>query len=190
MENNEKKHTFVNDLTNILVTLGAINTIDAQALKENFMRTEGASYEEFLLDEGLVEKEELLQALSKHYKVPSFDVMGIFFDHLLLTNFPKDFLLRNAIIPLELDNDELVIVAASPDVVGLAQAIARFTENDIVFMVGIGREICDAVKEFYDKALTEEVSEDEDLQEEHRLEREAEEYIQRKSSILIEGDDE
>lgn len=183
MENAEKKHTFARDIAEILIKLKALSPLEAENYKKYFAESDSEQFEEFLLDEELIEKKPLLQALSLYYKVPAIDVTGEFFDHLLLTNLPKDFLLRNEIIPFQIDNDELVIIAADPNLHGLAAAIERFSNNDTVFMVGIGRDICDAVEEFYDKAPTE-INEDEDLRVEKQLDREVEDYEEREDDIF------
>lgn len=183
MANKNTKKNFVDDMVAILVRQGALQNSEAQAIKESFARSTSAQFDEFLLDEGLIEKPALLKALSEYYQMPAVDVVGEFFDHLLLTNFPKDFLLRNRVIPLEIDQDELVVVAAEPDMAGLEHAIRKFTENDIIFRVGIARDICDAVKEFYDVAPTEEIPEDLDIQEEHRQQREELSYEYHKDKI-------
>lgn len=164
----ENKHTFAHDITAILLKYRVIQESEAKAMREAFAQSESEQFDDFLLEEGLVEKSDLLKALSEYYKQPVCDVVGEFFDRLLVTNFPKDFLLRNAIIPKEIDVDEVVIIAADPSIPGLVQAIERFTDNGVVFMVGLRRDICDAVKEFYDEAPTEDIPEDLSILDEHR----------------------
>jgi hypothetical protein len=85
--------------------------------------------------------------------------------------FPKDFLLRRAVIPLEVDQNTLFVIASEPDSDGLESALREFVSYDIELYVGIRLDICDAVKEFYDDAPTEE-GQDEDLRVEHQLEQE------------------
>lgn len=191
MQGNKKDNTtFVDRILEILTKQGVLKLQEVKNLKAAFEQSAAEQFDYFLLSEGLVEKSALLGALSTLYKVPAFDVTGAFFDHLLLTNFPKDFLLRNAVIPLELDGDELVVVAAEPDTPGLEHALRRFTENDIVFMVGLRTAIGDAVKEFYDKAVTEDIPEDVDIRQEQDQERAADQYVRRKRAISRSGDDE
>ncbi len=190
MRTEENKHTFAKDFADILVSIKAITPQEAENMKKAFAQSNALLFEEFIIDEGLIEKQPVLVALGQYYKVPFIDVIGEFFDHLLLTNFPKDFLLRNRIIPLSIDNEELVVVAAEPTTPGLASAIEKFSNNDVVFMVGIGRDIIDSIEEFYDKAPTE-VSEDinlrqedVDLRQEKQLKREEEDYEEREDDIF------
>lgn len=149
------KHSFENELTTILVSHDAISQKEAIALEYAFYQSDADEFEDFLLEEGLVADNDLLDALSQYYKVPAFDVVGHFFHRLLLKKFPKSFLLRNGIIPLDADNESIVIVATDPSMPGLTEEIAHYVSYDIYFMVGIRRDICDAVKEFYDPADTE-----------------------------------
>ena len=72
-----------------------------------------------------------------------------------MRKFPKDFLLRNAIIPLTVDVNTLVVIASQPEKDGLESSIREHVSYDINYNVGLRRNINDAVKEFYDKALTE-----------------------------------
>jgi len=171
-----KNGTFVDRLTAILVEHGVIPEKEVAAIHEGFAKAEKAQFDDFLLEEGLIDADVLLQALSEYYKVPSFDVRNHFFDTHLIHMFPKDFLLRNAIIPLERDENMLIVVASNPQQDGLEAALGEYVSYDINFYVGIRRGITDAVQEFYDRAPTQ-VIEDIDLREERRLEREKDKKV-------------
>ena len=77
-------------------------------------------------------------------------------------------LLQNVIIPLEVDENIMVVVTSRPDNPDLLPEIGKYVSYDIQFYVGIGHDICDAVKEFYDMSETE-VDDDEDIHEEHLI---------------------
>lgn len=168
----ERKQQFEAGLTKILVSNKVLTEEEAKAMHVAFVDSEKEQLDEFLLDEGLVEEEDLLSALAQYYEVPAFDVVGYFFDTFQLRKFPKDFLLRNAIIPLEVDENIMIMIASEPNNPELLDKIGEHVSYDIRFRVGLRRDICDAVKEFYDKADTEE-SQDQDLHVEMR-ERQAE----------------
>jgi len=163
--------TYVEELTATLVRLGYFSKDEGEALKKAFLESEQEIFDDFLIEEGLIEPDELLKGLSIHYQVPSFDVVGYFFDYDLLHKFPKDFLLRNAIIPLEVDENILIMIASEPDLPNLLEDINEHVSYDVRFYVGLQQDICDAVKEFYDKAPTQ-VQEDIDLRKERILARE------------------
>ena len=142
-----------------------------RALQRSFKNSEKENFDDFLLEEGLIEEAPLLRALAEYYQVPSVDVTGYFFDRQLLRNFPKDFLLRNRIIPLEMEDDELTVVASQPDNPDLLSTMGAYTSEDIQFRVGLGRDISDAIREFYDKSPAE-VLDDQDLVDEQLEEEE------------------
>jgi hypothetical protein len=170
----EIKDTFVDDVCVQLVRMKVISDKEADALKKTFAESSHDNFEEFLLDEGFVERAELLHALSLHYKVPSFDCDGFFFNCQLLRQFPKDFLVRNGIIPVEVDENMLFVVASDPEAEGLESQMRNYVSYEIEFFVGIKRDIWDSIRDFYDKSLTEDVEmEDADIREEERDERDA-----------------
>jgi len=158
----EKRETFAQELCEILVRHHVIDEAEGRALQRSFKNSEKENFDDFLLEEGLVEEAVLLRALGEYYQVPPVDVTGYFFDTQLLRNFPKDFLLRNRIIPIEMEDDIMVMVASDPDNADLLPAIGAYTSEDIQFRVGLGRDIADAVKEFYDKSPTD-LLDDQDL---------------------------
>lgn len=167
----EKREKFAQELTDVLVKHGSISEVEGRSMQRAFKNVDRDNFDEFLLEEGLVEEEQLLSALSEYYQVPAVDVTGYFFDTELLRNFPKDFLLRNGIIPLEMEDDVLIIVASNPDNPDLVSGLGAYTSEDIQFRVGLARDISDAVKEFYDKSLTD-LMDEQDYQDEQLIEEE------------------
>ena len=147
-------NSFEQALVDIIVDLEIASRTDVQAMSVAFSEQNKGRFDVFLLEEGLLLEQDLLRVLSVYYQVPSFDVVGHFFDTTMLHKFPKGFLLRNAIIPLELDEDILVVVTSDPSRVGLESSIREHVSYDITFFVGLERDICNAVKEFYDQSLT------------------------------------
>jgi hypothetical protein len=160
--------SFEAGLLEILIRMRVVTGEDALAIQQSFHDSDVDQFDDFLLSEGIVDEENLLQALSEYYQVPAFDVVGYFFERHYVRMFPKDMLLRNEIIPLEVDENMMVIVASKPDNPELLPEIGTHVSYDIQFYTGIGRDICDAVKEFYDKADTED-DVDEDRNEENIL---------------------
>lgn len=152
-----KNETFARALSEILVRDGVISLQASHEIQKMFKESAIDQFDYFLLQEGLAQKKEILKALGSYYQVPAMDVVGQFFDSVLLNNFPEEFLVRNEVIPLEEENEDmLVVVAADPEKEGLESAMRNYSTADITFMVGIGRDIIDAVREYYDKADNEE----------------------------------
>lgn len=180
-----KKETFAKELCDILVRDNIISFKASQDILHSFKQSEIDQFDYFLLQEGLVPKEEILKALSIYYQVPAMDVVGQFFDSVLLNNFPEDFLVRNEVIPLEEENEDmLVVVAADPERDGLESAMRTYAKADITFIVGIGRDIIDAVREYYDKADNEE-NYNKDIDEEHLEETQAHSQLLEEEGGLI-----
>ena len=175
-----KHATFVQGLTEILQKRNAIKSTMAKSLAKAFKDSEKPYFDEFLLDEGLVDKDDLLQALGEYYQVPPFDAIGYFFDHALVRMFPLEIMLSNAFIPIEQDENIMVIAASNPNDTNLLPIIGEYVSYDIQFRVGIRQDIVDAVREYFDRSLTE-VDYDEDLDNERVArvkEREKEEELE------------
>lgn len=167
----EKREKFAQELSEILVKHRIISEAEGRSMQRAFKNADRDNFDEFLLEEGLVEEAPLLTALSEYYQVPAVDVTGYFFDTELLRNFPKDFLLRNCIVPLEMEDDVLIVVASNPDNPDLLSGMGAYTSEDIQFRVGLARDISDAVKEYYDKSLTD-LMDEQDYQDEQLIEEE------------------
>jgi hypothetical protein len=151
-----------------LVGLQYVTPDDGIQLLLKYDESDVDQFDDFLLSEGIIEQEQLLHALSEYYHVPFFDVNGYFFETHLLRMFPKDMLLRNEIIPMQVDENIMIMVAANPNNEDLLFDIGENVSYDIRFHVGIARDVCDAIKEYYDKADTED-NQDEDIREEQLL---------------------
>lgn len=161
-------HTFVSEFLDVLVRMDAIKKSEAEASDTAFHESAKENFVDFLVEEGLVDRGDILIALGQYYQVPYFDVVGHFFELHLLHQFPKDVLLRNGFIPLEVDENMLMVVASEPDNLELLNIIGEYVSYDVQLSVGIRLDITDAIKEYYEKSVTE-VEDDLDLREERRL---------------------
>jgi len=178
--------SFEAGLLQILIRMHVISGEDALALEQAYHASDINQFDEFLLSEGIVDEENLLQALSEYYQVPAFDVVGYFFEHHYVHMFPKGVLLRNVMIPMEVEGNCMIVVASNPNNPELLVELGNYVSYDIQFYVGIGRHICDAVEEFSDKADTE-ISEDEDIDAEQRLSNEEQRLIDEFYQVEEEG---
>lgn len=172
----EEKKSIPRAITEILLHDDVISEEVAGQLEHMFDTADKDVFCEFLINSGFADRCDVLEALSEYYQVPWFDTQGYFFDHMLLHQFPKEFLLQNNIIPVEVDEDMLVIVAADPGNSDLLYLIGSYVSYDVRFEVGLARDIQDAVKEFYDEAVNAEshAPDDLDWDEDHRLIKEEE----------------
>jgi hypothetical protein len=163
-----KHESFVEGITKILQKRNVVNAQEAHALKNLFKGANKPNFDDFLLDEGLVEKDDLLNALAEYYQVPAFDVVGYFFNHATVRMFPKEFLMSNGIIPAEQDENILIVVASNPADPELLLRIGNYVSYDIQFRVGIRQDIDEAIEEFFERSLTE-VDYNEDLDDDREM---------------------
>ncbi len=147
----EKNSPFVSRFFDVLVKNGSMKEAEAKSFIKEFQGRAKGNVVSFLLEDGLVERETILQALSTVYDVPSFDVNGHFFNHEMLLLFPKDFLIKQAMIPLDLDEDILTVVVSNPEDEKAIEELGNFVNYNISIYVGISDHIIEAIKEYYDE---------------------------------------
>ena len=167
-----KHESFVDGITKILVEHKAIKPEEGRNLRKAFEKSPKPNFDEFLIDEGLVDKDDLLLAIGEYYQIPWFDAVGYFFNHALLRQFSKDFLLSNAIIPIERDQNMLIVLASNPNNSNLLPLIGEHVSYDIRFRSGLRQDIINAIQEYYDDSPSEvdfEPTYDEDLQENMKM---------------------
>jgi type IV pilus assembly protein PilB len=150
----KKIESFVEDFGKALAKQHALTLQDVKMLAQTYKDHNDLTFEEFLLSEGLVDKAALLQAMTDYYQVPAMDVQGVFFDHYLLSLFPKDVMLRLGFIPYKREGDVLTVIAANPNHPLLSGIINRYIVHDIEFRVGFLSHIRSAIQEFYDSSIT------------------------------------
>ena len=169
--------SFVDCLCDIFEKQKLFTKEDIVALKKDFHDGSIDGFEDFLMEQGLIEKEDLLRALGIYYQTEAIDAEGFFFDHHLVTMFPKDEMLRNMFIPYEHDGDNedvLTVLAANPNNPDLLSIIGKYVSYDIIVFVSLAGDIVDSVEEYYDKPLYEvepdEIDAEDARREEHPVE--------------------
>lgn len=157
-----KKHLFVTRLADAFVKLEIFSEQEAESLVKEFKGRAKGRIDEFLLDEGIVDRVALLNALQIVYQIPQFDVRGHFFNHQLLLFFPKDFLMNKAIIPVDINDEIMTVVMSNPEDDEILDMLGRHVAYNINIFVGIQRDIIDAVEEYYDEdVVTSDIAEQE-----------------------------
>ncbi len=169
-------HDFMSALCTVLQRRDHTACKDLGFFRDQFHGTTIAEFENFVLEQGLVGKAEILEALQAFYGVPALDVEGDFFEHHLVHMFPRDVMLRHAFIPYRHDGEVLFVVAHNPSDSHLLEVIGQFVSYDIELLVGIESDICNMVKEFDDESLTE-LQPDLDPQDEALLEHEVRDTV-------------
>ena len=146
-----KKQIFVTRLADAFVKLQVFSPDEAENLVKEFQGRAKGRIDDFLLDEGIVDRETLLKSLQAVYGIAPFDVRGHFFNHQLLLFFPKDFLINQGFIPLDVDDEIMTIVMSNPEDEETLDTLGRYVAYNVNVFVGIRRDIIDAVEEYYDE---------------------------------------
>ncbi|HBY06083.1 MAG: Type IV-A pilus assembly ATPase PilB [candidate division TM6 bacterium GW2011_GWE2_42_60] len=147
--------TALKGIAEILNKKGLLKQQEADALIVSFQNHEASYAEDFLIEEGIVEKEDLLIVLQEYYKVPAIDVLGAIFDHDLVRLFPKDVLLRNCCIPYQREDDTLFVITNDPSDDEKEAILREFVSYDVEFFVGLPSDIDMMIKDFYQDPLYE-----------------------------------
>lgn len=150
----------IDGILDILCDREILKRDDTEELKREYEKGETERFEDYLIDEGIVEKDDLLKVLQEYYNTPAIDVMGAMFDHDLLVKFPKDVLLRNCCIPYYQDGMLLFVIASDPNNEDLDEILGEFVSYDFQFLVGIPRHIDMMIKDFYQAEMYKEDFED------------------------------
>ena len=71
----------------------------------------------------------------------------------MVKSFPKEFLLEHGVIPLEVDDNMMTVVAFEPDMTGLDSKLEEYGSYVIEFRVGLLPDILDAIRDAYDEEI-------------------------------------
>jgi len=160
MKKKDQQQEMIRDILNLLCEREVLNREDTVELEREYKKSNLAYFEDYLIDEDIVDKEDLLKVLQEYYNVQAMDVMGEMFDHDLLKKFPKDVLLRNCCIPYRQDGSLLIMVTSNPLNEDLDEILGEFVSYDFHYFVGIPRHIDMMIKDFYQGELYTEDFED------------------------------
>jgi MshEN domain len=149
-----KQEQFIDGLCHSFERQKVLKPEEIKELRRLYKDRSDVAFEYFVIDQGLITKEHVLQALQDYYKVPAIDVMGLEFDHHYLTMFPKDEMLRNGFIPYLREGEVLIVIARDPNDEKLLDIIGNYVSYDITFMVGLARDIGDMIEDYDDLSLT------------------------------------
>lgn len=149
-----KQEQFVDGLCQSFQRHKVLKPEEIKELRRLYKDRSDIAFEYFVLEQGLITKKDILQALEEYYKVPAIDVRGLEFDHHYVTMFPKDEMRRNGFIPYQRDGEVLFVIARDPSDENLLAVIGKYVSYDILFMVGLARDIDDVIQEYDDASLT------------------------------------
>ena len=149
---------YVEELTAILVSNDALGPEDGEAMQREFYNYTLASYEDFLLEMGVLDRYQLLEALEQYYNVRAIDVLGEVFDPTLVQQIPYHVLIEHNAVPYGQDGAQLMVVTGNPQSDEIESAFGDYVSYDLVFFVGIPRHIRLMVQDYYQDSLAGRVS--------------------------------
>jgi len=146
-----KNDKFINRLAVALVKLKVMSDSESESFIKEFQERSKGRIDDFLIDENVIDREVLLKALQMVYGLATYDVRGHFFNHLVVLLFPKDVLMSKGIIPLDIDDDIMTIVVSNPEDEEVLDLLGNYVPYSVNMLVGIHRDILDAIEEYYDE---------------------------------------
>lgn len=142
---------YAQEIASLLFKQGILKKADASALASGFRGSGQAQIHDFLLEQDLVSKPDLLRVLSQYYGTPAIDINGVQFNHDLVRMFPTRLLTKYTVIPLEMDENAVIFVAARPDADKMRQQLRHYTDCHLEFIVGIAKDIAQAIATYHDE---------------------------------------
>ncbi|QTA80327.1 Putative type II secretion system protein [Desulfonema limicola] len=127
LKHSRKKIAKKQRIGDILINAGLVNQDQMKEALQNQVIS-GKRIGTILVEMGFLSEENMVGALSKQLGFPSIDLKKISITDELLNILPKNFLVKNQVVPVEKDGDKVKIAMVNP--------LDRSTINDIEFMVG------------------------------------------------------
>lgn len=172
---------FINSFSPLLVKHGFLKHEDVEQIHKAFASQPAQTYQEFLLNEQFLTKEQLLALLSEYYGIAAVDVSTELFDPRIVKMFHHDFLQKYNALPYKRDDQVLLVVTGDPSQEDLYEVFGDNVSYDLEFFVGIPHHIDLVCSDIFDQTgyrMTQEEIIDE-------IEREREEYDGYKDSDII-----
>jgi len=125
--------------------------ITAEELKEllSVQQKEGGRLGDLLVKQGYIRTEELLTILSSQYNVPVVDLKKNEVQPQALALVPEEIARKSAIIPLEIDEDSLLLAMAFPDDVRTLRDISTRTGKRVQVVIASMNDINNAIDLYY-----------------------------------------
>ncbi|MFB6346132.1 MAG: GspE/PulE family protein [bacterium] len=135
-------------LGDILVSAGIISEEELQQGIDRQQET-GDKLGKSLIDLGLISGVELAAALSTQLNIPYVRLTDYELDRELITTIPKNLARNRQIIPIEENEQKLVVAVADPLDIASLDEVEMMTGKDIEPVIAVESEIVEALNEFY-----------------------------------------
>ena len=147
-----KKNTGEQKLGEILVSNGLIEKADLEsALKKENLPVK--SFLKILIDENKIKENELVDFLSKFYKIEYVDINAVDIPKNVINIIPPDKALKCRVIPYKIENGNLYLAAYDPSRMDVADDIGFITGFPALYSISSYSQIINAMSKYYNASF-------------------------------------
>jgi type IV pilus assembly protein PilB len=132
-------------LGDIMVEHGDL-TVDQLQYAIDKLKSTGQRFGEICLTDGLITEEVLVKALAEQFGLDSIDLQGFRIDEGLLNSFPPDTMYRFHFVPLEQQEDVLVVAISDPTDVIKLDELELLLDRPLLIKLATERQIAQILK--------------------------------------------
>ena len=127
------------------------NLISHQQLSEAMgrQRLTRKPIQELLVEMGFMQESDLLNVMSKRFKIPIFDFNKEGIDPSAIELLSYDLAKRYTVFPVRRENDKLVLVTSSPQDIIAIEDLKLLTQMQIKLLLGSKSEIIQSIEKYY-----------------------------------------
>jgi len=109
------------------------------------------TFEEILVKENYLKENELIEILHLIYHIPIINLEDFKINYKLLKIFSEEFLRKNIIIPLRIDDNNIEIAMTDPTEIVLIDDIEKMTGLKVKLFLSTSKKILKVINQLYDK---------------------------------------
>jgi len=109
------------------------------------------TFEEILVKENYLKENELIEILHLIYHIPIINLEDFKINYKLLKIFSKEFLRKNIIIPLRINDNNIEIAMTDPTEIVLIDDIEKMTGLKVKLFLSTSKKILKVINQLYDK---------------------------------------
>src|SRR3990170_2541668 len=174
-------------ITSYLVEKGLIQKEDLEKVLSSNQPIESLPLEDFLVHAGLITEEEVRLALEEFFGTPFATPADFPQEPLLINNLSTQFMKESKFIPSRLEDGVLTIIVVNPLDFYTLDAIRLATNHEIRALAGREDEILAAIERFYGSGATSMEKIIEDIESKPEYQTEVEENIDHLRDMASEG---
>lgn len=121
-------------------------TIDQLHFAVDKLKSTGQRFGEICIDDGLISEDILAKNLAEQFGMDFVDLQGFRIDEALLSSFPPDIMYRFNFLPLEQNDENLVVAIADPTDVVKLDELEMLLDRPILIKVATASQIAQVLK--------------------------------------------